>query len=338
MPFTEKELTECRDAAVEHWHAHNGVKAVNALSTKLKPRGRVSRWLWKLTAKRPCKIVHRVGTDGQRDILFERYHLFAIFGIEVVLHRFLRSDADQPHNHPWGWAWSWMLSGAYMEERVCGWGKDGAYLSTLKTVGVGSINRLRFDTFHRVIMPADHEAWTLFVHGPVRQRWGFLFRNTDGVAFDPVTADGGPWWKRAKKGWEYRQPNALGMSSVSSLRAMGALDVARQDASQITVASLLEDKMADMMASPEYADMKKRVSDSMFRDAGTLGLAKLVRDLRSAPANSVIEVSQTTFDTVKANFAFVPDALDHRHITDMARYKDRDGIVRFARCDIVEGA
>jgi hypothetical protein len=161
-----------------------------------------------------CEARH-IGKDG--DLYLSRYYLFprmdpraeieaeaevAKGGWGIVLHQFHRSDADEElHNHPWGWGVSLILTGGYFEERRCdvkvnpflrklgyAFVEDGKEVESISLVGTlfhgpGTLNRLRANTFHRVLLQKDASgrpvpAWTLFVHGPRIQSWGFWHRTT----------------------------------------------------------------------------------------------------------------------------------------------------------------
>lgn len=130
----------------------------------------------------------------------------------VFLHRFESSDSTQElHAHPWLWSHSVILSGVYLEERMTM--PHGARLSNLAVWGhipdrwdwfkelapvvkriyrPGDVNIIEASDIHRIEL-VDGPVWTLFVHGPRTQEWGFVDRETGayrGVAgrtFDQVS-------------------------------------------------------------------------------------------------------------------------------------------------------
>jgi hypothetical protein len=115
------------------------------------------RFLLWFTARLPVKLI---GRDGD---FAEWYHLATVLGLfRVQLHRFLRSDPDGLHDHPWGWAFTLILHGWYVEER-----RDRDRIRS-RGYFIGG------DTFHRVVLPHGCEVWTLFVHGPYVKHWGFI--------------------------------------------------------------------------------------------------------------------------------------------------------------------
>ncbi len=144
------------------------------------------RFLYRLTNRLPCRIID----EGGRPYL-ERYYLCSLGEIRIYIHRFVGSDPDRGlHSHPWTWALSLVLSGWYFEERFSG-------TDTPVFRRVRWLNCLLGESFHRVVMPADHinslhgdargeairtsgsiprECWTLFIHKAQEggRRWGFL--------------------------------------------------------------------------------------------------------------------------------------------------------------------
>lgn len=97
--------------------------------------------------------------------LVQWYYLGTLFECaRFQLNRFLESDPDGVHDHPWSWAIAIRLYGDYLEER-----RDGTWIRK-----AGRIYFISGDTFHRVILPYGTEAWTLFIHGPYVKPWGFL--------------------------------------------------------------------------------------------------------------------------------------------------------------------
>lgn len=90
----------------------------------------------------------------------------------VYLHRFQRSDADEPHDHPWPFV-SVILSGGYWEETPApGW-KDGDGPMRRRWYGPGRILVRPANWIHRVVIPDGAEAWTLILRGPKAKSWGF---------------------------------------------------------------------------------------------------------------------------------------------------------------------
>jgi hypothetical protein len=162
----------------------------------------IRRFLLWLTARLPVRVIGRPGSP-----YVEWYHVCTPFGLfRVQLHRFLRSDPDGLHDHPWGWAFSLILAGWYIEER-----RDR---DRVRSRGYF----IRGDTFHRVVLPQGGEVWTLFVHGPYVKHWGFMTPFFDGPPA-PTWHDreGSQWFYEARDrhhdrfdDWPWRQDTPRG--------------------------------------------------------------------------------------------------------------------------------
>jgi hypothetical protein len=110
----------------------------------------------------------------------ERYYLFLKdrnkFPFNIFLHKFLKGDPDDVHDHPWPYA-TLILKGGYYEwvpvfnsenkkiGEICHWRGPGHF----RICGANS--------YHRVELDPDVTAWTLFMPGPHKRDWGFLVNN-----------------------------------------------------------------------------------------------------------------------------------------------------------------
>lgn len=140
----------------------------------------IRRFLRWLTAGLPVKVI------GRDEPYVEWYYVatLPIFGgVRVQIHRFLRSDPDGLHDHPWGWSRSFILTDWYLEER-----RDRTRVRK-----AGQTYGMTGDTFHRVHVPTGvREVWTLFIHGPYVKSWGFL---------QPIEWDSGPNGELVMPSW-----------------------------------------------------------------------------------------------------------------------------------------
>lgn len=142
---------------------------------------------------RPCRVIESGGAP-----YLVRVYLGHWRGYRLYLHHFLTSDGERwTHNHPFD-GLSLVLSGAYLEE-VLPW--LGARLRTRRVRFFNWIPRRRL---HRISRVAPH-TWTLFLHGPHRQQWGFLDpveTEDDSAAvlyhnpFDQADSAGAHWWAK----------------------------------------------------------------------------------------------------------------------------------------------
>lgn len=108
----------------------------------------------------------------------ERSYVGTLLGIRVYLHRFVASDEDGLHDHPFRWSFSLLLRGWYWEER---WRVRRR---------VRWCNLIGPSDFHRVVLPDNgRDVWTLFFHTARRQPWGFMRPNgkeTHGACYEYV--------------------------------------------------------------------------------------------------------------------------------------------------------
>lgn len=131
----------------------------------------LAKLLYRLTALRPCRLIHR----GQGERYLERYFLGSVRGITAYLHRFVASDADEwVHDHPWRWSVAIVLTGGYLEERLQWFDPATGWTSRMRFIGGWRrINLIRGGDFHRIV-ECTPETWTLFIHGSRVKGWGFL--------------------------------------------------------------------------------------------------------------------------------------------------------------------
>jgi hypothetical protein len=131
------------------------------------------------------KLLERL---GRKRIIFdrvnnepylERYYLFLKernrFPFNVFLHKFLKGDPDDVHDHPWPYA-TLILKGGYYEYtpnfehgRMVG--------ETKHWRGPGHFRVCGSYSYHRIELKEGVTAWTLFMPGPHKREWGFLVNN-----------------------------------------------------------------------------------------------------------------------------------------------------------------
>lgn len=107
----------------------------------------------------------------------ERYYLFLKdrkrFPFNVFLHRFLKSDPDHVHDHPWGYA-TIILKGGYWEWIPQFNSKNEKVGEIAKWRGPGHFRFCSANSYHRIEIDSNVQCWTLFMPGPQRREWGFL--------------------------------------------------------------------------------------------------------------------------------------------------------------------
>lgn len=121
---------------------------------------------------------HRIIMDRQdNDPYLERYYLFLKdrkrFPFNIFVHKFLKGDPDDVHDHPWPYA-TLILRGGYYE-----WTPDfdsqGRKIGeTRHWRGPGHFRVCSPNSYHRIELKPGVTAWTLFMPGPKKREWGFL--------------------------------------------------------------------------------------------------------------------------------------------------------------------
>jgi hypothetical protein len=110
----------------------------------------------------------------------ERYYLFLRerdrFPFNVFLHKFLKSDPDDVHDHPWPYT-TLILKGGYWEW-VPIFDNEGKKMGEVQHWrGTGHFRTCSANSFHRIELDPNVTCWTLFCPGPKQRDWGFLVRN-----------------------------------------------------------------------------------------------------------------------------------------------------------------
>jgi hypothetical protein len=107
----------------------------------------------------------------------ERYYLFLKdrkrFPFNVFLHKFLKSDPDDLHDHPWhyftlirrGGYWEWIPQFNSKGEKF---GEISVWRSP------GHFRFCKASSYHRIELDPTVTCWTLFCPGPQQKDWGFL--------------------------------------------------------------------------------------------------------------------------------------------------------------------
>ena len=132
------------------------------------------------------KLLDRMGRKrivmdrGENEPYLERYYLFLKererFPFNVFLHKFLKSDPDDVHDHPWPYA-TLILKGGYWEwipifDSV---GRKTGEIQHWR--GPGHFRTCSATSYHRIELDPNITAWTLFMPGPKQREWGFLVKN-----------------------------------------------------------------------------------------------------------------------------------------------------------------
>jgi hypothetical protein len=140
--------------------------------------------LWSYTMEKTNRkriIMDRVNDEPY----LERYYIFLKdrsenFPFNIFIHKFLKSDPDELHDHPWGF-FTFILSGGYWEYTdVTTVKKDENGVSVTETNivkywrGPGFFQKVSANHKHRVELKEDVNAWTLFIPFKRQREWGFF--------------------------------------------------------------------------------------------------------------------------------------------------------------------
>lgn len=129
------------------------------------------------------KILERLGRKSvimdrvnQRPYL-ERYYLFLKdrkrFPFNIFLHKFINSDPDDVHDHPWPYA-TLILKGGYWEWIPQFNSRGEKVVEIRHWRSPGHFRICSAASFHRIELKEGVECWTLFMPGKQQKPWGFL--------------------------------------------------------------------------------------------------------------------------------------------------------------------
>jgi hypothetical protein len=109
----------------------------------------------------------------------ERYYIFLKdrkrFPFNIFLHKFLKSDPDDVHDHPWPYA-TLILKGGYWEW-IPQFNSKGEKMGEIaKWRGPGHFRISKSRSFHRIELDPGVDTWSLFMPGAQQREWGFLTR------------------------------------------------------------------------------------------------------------------------------------------------------------------
>lgn len=132
------------------------------------------------------KLLDRLGRKRivmdrvENEPYLERYYLFLRernrFPFNIFLHKFLKSDPDDVHDHPWPFL-TVILRGGYWEwtPQFDAEGRKTGEIA--RWCRPGSVRWASANQYHRVELDPDVTCWTLFMPGVKQRDWGFLVRN-----------------------------------------------------------------------------------------------------------------------------------------------------------------
>ena len=110
----------------------------------------------------------------------ERYYVFLKerkwFPFNIFIHKFLKSDPDDVHDHPWPYA-TLILKGGYFEWTPVFNDKGNKIGEICQWRAPGHFRVCRSTSYHRIELDPSVTCWTMFMPGPQKREWGFLVNN-----------------------------------------------------------------------------------------------------------------------------------------------------------------
>jgi hypothetical protein len=139
-----------------------------------KIRDRFLDWLDRKGRKRV--IMDRIDNEPYLERYYPLFNTRQHVGFNIYIHKFLKGDPDDVHDHPWSYA-TFILAGGYYEW-VPVFNTLGEKINEIRYWrGPGHFRICRPDSYHRVELKEGVTAWTLFIPGPHKRQWGFLVDN-----------------------------------------------------------------------------------------------------------------------------------------------------------------
>ena len=124
----------------------------------------IKRLFFKLLEKTDRKRI--IMDRAYNEPYLERYYIFLKdrkwFPFNVFLHKFLKGDLDDLHDHPWPYA-TLILKGGYWETTP-----EGRFWR-----GRGHFRICKATSYHRDELEPGVDCSTLFMPGPKQRDWGF---------------------------------------------------------------------------------------------------------------------------------------------------------------------
>ena len=114
-----------------------------------------------------CGRYRTIKDKDSGESYLERYYLFLknreTFPFNIFVHKFLKSDPDDMHDHPWPYC-TVILKGGYWEHTLEG--KFWRRPFSCRCNKANSLHRIELD-------PNSPDCWTLFIPGKKEREWGF---------------------------------------------------------------------------------------------------------------------------------------------------------------------
>jgi hypothetical protein len=135
--------------------------------------------------ERTGRVFYITGGPNGKTVYLVRYIPFKSKLACLYIHRFMRSDADYPHDHPWNF-FTYVISGGYDEvfynkkPEIQNGTFAALWTKTINRRLPGSIAYRKATDVHQVVVDRDYEMseieqapFTVCLIGPRLREWGF---------------------------------------------------------------------------------------------------------------------------------------------------------------------
>ena len=122
------------------------------------------------------KYTHRKRTikDSNNNDYLERYYVFlkdrSEFPFNIFVHKFLISDTDDLHNHPWSY-FTFIIKGGYWEETFV---DNNTQKEKIKKWWARFFQYVSSDYIHKITLKNNVDCWTLFIPFAMNYKLGIL--------------------------------------------------------------------------------------------------------------------------------------------------------------------
>ena len=127
-------------------------------------------WDWSMDKLGKKKII--LDRDGKNPYLIRYYILFKErqkFPINIFIHKILKSDEEDLHDHPWSFC-SFIITGGYYETTLTSKNEK-----TTTWYPPGSWRKVKSNHLHRIELKNNSSpCWTLFIPFRREKKWGFI--------------------------------------------------------------------------------------------------------------------------------------------------------------------
>jgi len=132
-------------------------------------------WLDRMGRKRV--IMDRQNNEPYLERYYVLFNTRKYFPFNVFIHKFLKGDPDDVHDHPWPYVTLILRGGYYEWVPTFNIYTNEKVNETRHWRGPGHFRFSRPTSYHRIELKENVTAWTLFMPGPHKREWGFLVNN-----------------------------------------------------------------------------------------------------------------------------------------------------------------